>query len=168
MTKIEQMNGHRADEQSPSSDNTASSRRGMYKKGISLTTAAVETDGRNRTKEMTETEQMNGHWANERSPSNDNTASRRCEVCCNHSRGSQEASSSIVPGLLRGTDVRKGRKAEEPERVQLELKETERRMKRRSREVEEETAQETRRQEGLKRGVTNGRPGHLLTRSKPT
>ncbi|KAI5659495.1 hypothetical protein M9H77_28288 [Catharanthus roseus] len=46
---------------------------------FSLTTTAVETDSGNRTKKMTEAEQMNGHRADERSPSNSNAASRRRE-----------------------------------------------------------------------------------------
>ncbi|KAI5663446.1 hypothetical protein M9H77_22769 [Catharanthus roseus] len=83
----------------------------MYKNGVSLTTTAVETDGRNQTKEITETEQMNGHRADKQSLS------------------SEKRSSSAAR-----------ENTEEPERVQVELKEIGR----------------------------SGRPGHLLTRSKPT
>ncbi|KAI5683926.1 hypothetical protein M9H77_05154 [Catharanthus roseus] len=81
----------------------------MYKNGVSLTTAEVETDGGNQTKEMTKAEDKNTENANTEKSSN--SATRE--------------------------------KAEEPERVQVELKETE-------------------------RSSPGGRPGHLLTRSKPT
>ncbi|KAI5671692.1 hypothetical protein M9H77_12056 [Catharanthus roseus] len=67
------------------------------KNGVLLTTATVETDSGDQTKEMTETEQMNGHRADERSLS------------------SEKSSSSAAR-----------EKAEEQERVQVELKETER------------------------------------------
>ncbi|KAI5659785.1 hypothetical protein M9H77_28578 [Catharanthus roseus] len=88
----------------------------MYKNGVSLTTDAVENDGGNQTKEMIEAKQMNGHRVDERSPSNEKS----------NSSSARE-------------------KVEEPERVQVELKETVR-----------------------TRVAGPDWPGHLLTRSKPT
>ncbi|KAI5648016.1 hypothetical protein M9H77_34021 [Catharanthus roseus] len=141
---MENRNQRQAESQNSKQKLAASRKQKNSETEISLTTAVVEIDGGNQTKEMTETEQMNSHRADEWSPSSGNAASRRRGTPAQREEQQQCC---------------KGRKIEESERVQLELKGTERRMKRRSREGEEEIAQETRRQEGLKRGVTNRQPG---------
>ncbi|KAI5664638.1 hypothetical protein M9H77_23961 [Catharanthus roseus] len=110
----------------------------MYKSGVSLTTAAVEIDGGNQTKKMTEAEQMNDHRADERSPSSGNAASRRLEDKKTEKARTEKSSSTARE------------KAEEPERVQVELKET------------EKITNVASRVAGL------DRLGHLLTQSKPT
>ncbi|KAI5673869.1 hypothetical protein M9H77_14233 [Catharanthus roseus] len=153
-------NPWQAETQKPAASRNSETGGKMYKKKkeISLNTAVVETDGGNQTKEMTKTEQLNGHRADKWSPSSGNAASRH-RTCKAEKEDRQGIETQRTPAQREEQrQCRKGRKAEEPERVQLELKETERRMKRRSKE-EEETAQETRRQDGLKRGVTNGQPG---------
>ncbi|KAI5683922.1 hypothetical protein M9H77_05150 [Catharanthus roseus] len=129
----------------------------MCKNGVSLTTAEVETDSKNQTKEMTEAEQMNGHRADKRSPSSSNAASRRRENSLSRDKSHRQTSFSISLSFLSAHSLSKHtkghakvkrrptrdrntekantekssnnatrEKAEEPERVQVELKETER------------------------------------------
>ncbi|KAI5667797.1 hypothetical protein M9H77_17650 [Catharanthus roseus] len=116
----------------------------MYKNGVSLTTAAVEIDGGNQTKEMTEAEQMNGHLADERSSSSDNAALRRRENGLSREKSRRQTSFSISLSFLsvkrrpardrntenssteKSSSSAAREKAEEQERVHVELKETER------------------------------------------
>ncbi|KAI5668841.1 hypothetical protein M9H77_18694 [Catharanthus roseus] len=81
---------------------------------FSLTTAMVETDGGNQTKEMTEAEQMNGHQADERSPSSGNAASRRREK-----EDRQGTETQRTPEERGAEAVPQREKAEEPEKSSI-------------------------------------------------
>ncbi|KAI5659493.1 hypothetical protein M9H77_28286 [Catharanthus roseus] len=85
---------------------------------FSLTTAAVETNGGNQTKEMTDAEQMNGHRADERSPSS-GCATSRHRICKSEEEDRQGIETQRTPVERRAAVAPQREKAEELEKSSI-------------------------------------------------